>query len=532
MGKETIPNSNIVERRRVMKRIRKLSRRIRQLKYRCNELAHINRLPPELLIRIFLFLQSDFYEVQAGDYYRWTVVSHISRSWRALALGAKQLWTGTSEDMSEVESPWVAASLERSRPLKVDVVLRIDSREPQSRPIYCNPTTRTLCVNVVGHSCENYWGSSDIAERIRALEAPALEEFELTGTDQFGEPEDSADSDHSPPALFNSCAPYLQSIKIVGFNISLGSIPFQGMTSLTLRYKHEHYGVLSFRALFDFLRMNPALRLLHLEYALLDADDVDDDVPIHLPSLSSMTLFFPTRACIRLLSCLVVPPSCWAIIWGCSTPSDIRDVSSHIFFDAILSRLSNDPTEFNGLEFELGNDFVSFDLRRKIHWENETWAPEASIQIRFISPADADGISLTLPSLSSYSDVWSIQLCASPGGCSASTIEALMSSLSLLPSLLEMQPLDSPFLLALSDHLYANPLSFTKLNKIDVFTEDGVTPPLDSIDRLARALSIRKESKGNPIGLILNDSCGWAERGPYRDVLDRLRMVASELHIF
>ncbi|TFK67038.1 hypothetical protein BDN72DRAFT_743162, partial [Pluteus cervinus] len=77
-------------------RIHNLHCQIVQLKTQYNQLAPINRLPPELFTRIFLALQSNFRQVFSGKYYEWTVITQVSQSWRSLALESKQLWNAVS----------------------------------------------------------------------------------------------------------------------------------------------------------------------------------------------------------------------------------------------------------------------------------------------------------------------------------------------------------------------------------------------------------------------------------------------------
>ncbi|KAJ6581526.1 hypothetical protein B0H19DRAFT_983573 [Mycena capillaripes] len=73
--------------RKIDQEIDKYRESIRALQSRRNALSPIGRLPPEMLSRIFLFCSNP-------DSLSWIKeVSHISRHWRAVALGCPNLWS-------------------------------------------------------------------------------------------------------------------------------------------------------------------------------------------------------------------------------------------------------------------------------------------------------------------------------------------------------------------------------------------------------------------------------------------------------
>ncbi|TFK67042.1 hypothetical protein BDN72DRAFT_899326 [Pluteus cervinus] len=304
-GKRSSSNPIAAELKRLLKRIRKLYRRIRQLKTRLNALAPINRLPPELLIHIFLSLQSNFHEEYAVDYYKWTVITQVSRSWRNLASEAKQLWTVISHDTQVIESPWIAVFLDRSQPVHLDVVVNFDLYSEKlgllERVAEEKHRIRTLYVNVVGVTDE-------MREEFRALvhwlvtEMPVLEEFELKGVDEYNT--ERSPFDLPPTTFFNSLAPRLRSFQVVDINLGLRSLPFNGITTLKLWYGEDHRGELSLRALFAFLCVTH-LHVLELQHALFEEDnteEVDNLMPISLSSLSSLFINSTTHLCTKFLS--------------------------------------------------------------------------------------------------------------------------------------------------------------------------------------------------------------------------------------
>ncbi|TFK67015.1 hypothetical protein BDN72DRAFT_771317, partial [Pluteus cervinus] len=76
------------------KAIRQLYGQIQELKARRNSLAAISQLPPELLLRIFSFVQAQLFKDDLKRYYRWTAITHVSQQWRDVAIGQRSLWSG------------------------------------------------------------------------------------------------------------------------------------------------------------------------------------------------------------------------------------------------------------------------------------------------------------------------------------------------------------------------------------------------------------------------------------------------------
>ncbi|TFK67027.1 hypothetical protein BDN72DRAFT_899311, partial [Pluteus cervinus] len=526
----------LAEQKRILKRIRKLHRRIHRLKTWHNELAPINRLPPELLIRIFFGLQSNFLIESAEKYYAWIVVTHVSRSWRALALETKQLWSGISQTMEghELQSilPWGAMSVERSIPSKLDVAVTIGPRRALARiPAVFDQIhrIRTLQIKISGTSCERNWRLRQIIDWLRKTEAPVLEEFILEGSNIFEGQGSHTPADHSINTLFHSTAPRLRYFRINAFDLTLGTMNFQGITVLILRHAPGYHGLLSFRALFDFLSIT-RLNTLELQNALVDGDvhnEDDDPTPIHLPSLSTLLLYLPTHQCQRFLNHVVLPPSCEAAIWGHSTfnPDDIVAISPQEFLASVHPHFSHDPAAFTGrLTIKLKTDTISLCLRRKTNQGGHS-----VVLISFISQSLALGLAsgnwVSCPNLSVFSNVPSVKLEGSPHSHS---ITATISDLSRLPSLRKIH-MESPFITSISDHINSYPTSFPDLVRLSIILVDK---PPHSFDLLERALATRKKAELNPISLDLTGTRGWTEKKPFVEVLKRLRDVGCDLSVF
>ncbi|KAA1475995.1 hypothetical protein DENSPDRAFT_748347, partial [Dentipellis sp. KUC8613] len=88
------------------------------LRTRFNATAHVNRLPPEILARIFDFVQI-IYPLRArkrgkkkGAYVGWLRVSYVCRQWRSTALNHSHLWSNVDLGMG---SQWPGIFLSRAR---------------------------------------------------------------------------------------------------------------------------------------------------------------------------------------------------------------------------------------------------------------------------------------------------------------------------------------------------------------------------------------------------------------------------------
>ncbi|TFK59532.1 hypothetical protein BDN72DRAFT_865076 [Pluteus cervinus] len=523
MDKKTNTDFNAAERHRLERIIRKLSRRVLRLKSRYNEHAPINRLPPELLTRIFFMLQSNFFSVTPNAYYEWTVVTHVSRSWRALALETKTLWTGITQDANIEQSPWIATSLERSRPCTLDVVMELNPRYHLYEMHKIDPRRmRNLCVNI------SQWTETNpkIRNFLSVLEGEmsALEDLSLSGD----VPRRVVPRRDLIPIHLNFPAPHLKSIRINHFNSHVISIPFQGVTSLSICNGRGQCGTLTFGALLDFLRIS-RLETLKLEHALFEEDDADEDpTPIALPSLSSLVLELPAGQCVRLISHVVVLPSCQITLYGCSastfTAGSAQLTTIESFLNLILPHLPYVLSDFIGVDIDPRQDSIAFALRSKQDWEQRGWLGEPLLGMIESQPSGhRKGDWLPFPSLSRFSAVWSVFVGSSgrPPGEVYLGGGPLFSEVADLPCLTELQ-VSVEVLSSFIEHLCENNQSFSKLTHLAVWYADCL-PAL--IDELAKALASHTILGNKKIRVLLHGRPGWAEK---ESVLESIRFRSPE----
>ncbi|TFK67025.1 hypothetical protein BDN72DRAFT_843530 [Pluteus cervinus] len=517
------PHPIVTEQKRLAKRIKKLYRRINRLKTRHNELAFISRLPPELLTRIFSILQSNTREEYGQGYYKWAVVTQVTRPWRRLALGTKHLWNIVSHTTKTPQSPWVAVSLERSQPLSVDVVVDFDLTGEHLSFLNTiaqhNHRMRTTRVNITGWSTEKFRKLQHLLSWLE-VEAPLLTILKLTGTDATFEP------NITHFRFFNSLAPCLQSIHLTGINLYLHALPFRNITSLILLYPPGHQGVLSLSVLFDILRTT-RLQTLKLQYALSWRDDdpeLANPTPIPIPSVSILFLDLPPHQCTTLLSHLVVPPSCSVFIWGCflPNPGNVQVPTTQAFFDTTLAYFSSDPTEFIALDITIQETVVTFGLRRQQDFQGGAWTDSISLEIGFAYPRTATGESLSFPSLSPFSNMWAVLLSGSPRDPADTAISELISTVSTLPALAEVA-LSTDAVAGFSNHLHNNSGSFGSVVLLVICINSMEENPVPPLRELERVLTKYKEIRSDRIAVRLEVVLGWTEKNQLPELFNRLR---------
>ncbi|TFK62603.1 hypothetical protein BDN72DRAFT_964436 [Pluteus cervinus] len=503
------------ERKRLLKRIRKVDRRIPQLKVRYYSLIPISRLPPELLIRIFFFVQSNFRDVYGVDYYKWTVITQVSQSWRTLALETKLLWNVISHNTKTIEPRWITPSLDRSRSLHIHVVVKFDWAGEQlgllERIAGENHRIRSLYVDVGTRGSMR--GNLKALSGFLAMEVPVLEWFVLRGVDRNqGE---RAILDPLTTPLFNSVAPRLKCLRVLNANLGLHSLPFNRITILRLYYPQGHRGELSLRTLFAFLRVT-RLEVLCLRNVLSDQpndNDIDSLEPISFTSLSSLYLSAHTHHCTTFLSHVVIPPSCLTKLrtWAHAPFTTIPPT----LLGTLTARLSDDLTQFIGLDLciEKSYAYTSFGLRKEGDYEDGKWQYDPLVDIRLMG---AQNFYSSFPSLALFSNVWSVILTGS--NFELSVVTALLE----LPSL-ELIQIEAGFVTVFSNYLYDNPNSFAKLRALEVTSTQRHPPLLEDLERVL--IRLQDLGRDEITVTLYGTEDGWDDSEPFPDLLDRLGMV-------
>ncbi|TFK58652.1 hypothetical protein BDN72DRAFT_851664 [Pluteus cervinus] len=487
---------NTAERQRIKKRLRKLYRRVNRLTARLNDLAPINRLPPELITRVFFFLQTDI-ETAGAAYYRWTDVTRVSRYWRNLALEAKFLWSGVNYTTVVPESRWAALSLEHSRPHHLDVVMEVTSIGPDfalTQAIVQDMSRIrslqiTLGLNMIPQAVDDAVGSCLAAlTRSFGLDAPVLEDFSVHGN-ELSTAENSGYFP-TPGIIFSSNAPNLTSIDIWHLYFPITSLPFPNLTELKVRYETPT-PVLSFEMLFKVLR-ETRLNILKLFYSLFGEDYIreeDSAERIALPTLTQLDFRGSPSQCNFILTKVVVKPSCQITIKARTFDSEVLggDPDPQGFIDEIISCIPQSLTNLNRIDVTISEDLdgVTLDLWRESQLKAGSFEIESAVQVSYWLPTTHENVDwLPFPSSLQLSKVWFVMLLCRAPSWTLPARNSVIDCVSKLPSLSHII-LEDLFVDSLAVTLLAHPESFEKLGSLQIIC-DGQLP--SCLEKLYNAL--------------------------------------------
>jgi hypothetical protein len=110
-------------RQKIFDEIKSLEESTRALKFRCNTLAPISRLPPETLATIFTFLSTSTWNEEAF-HLEWIRVAHVCRQWREVALNHPRFWSHIN--FTKLTSAGIAEILARAKMAPLHMHLEVD----------------------------------------------------------------------------------------------------------------------------------------------------------------------------------------------------------------------------------------------------------------------------------------------------------------------------------------------------------------------------------------------------------------------
>ncbi|TFK70208.1 hypothetical protein BDN72DRAFT_839407 [Pluteus cervinus] len=304
-----------VERYLLDKEITELDEKLQILRAKRNRLSPISSLPPELLTRIFSFVQRQTY----WDAYEWTAVTHVCQDWRIHALGTATLWRRIVHDSSyprprNGSQPAALTILQRSGKCKLDVDVYQSYTLPRDLTLLFTilaelPRIKTLRLSL---RPESYCMDSPELQKLALIlcnPAPVLEEFRFSSliltSGEEGMHRLGFDNDL---VWFNGVSPQLRSI-ILSFSPSdLVGLHGQNLTNLELRNTGQSR--VSFSALLDLLSEAKGLKTISLDHAF----SFEGGTPIQpissrvsLGALSSSDLSFDLPELVYFLTTIAVP---------------------------------------------------------------------------------------------------------------------------------------------------------------------------------------------------------------------------------
>ncbi|KAI0264919.1 hypothetical protein BC834DRAFT_881129 [Gloeopeniophorella convolvens] len=150
--------------------------RLRTVYAQINTLLPISLLPPELLSRVFRFLQDEDNSLVSSRQLGWVAVTHVCRQWRRLvALGDASLW-GRIGGPRSFHQKWFLEMLARSKCAPIDVTISLPVPPPETLHVlsYHISRVRTLFLCCYGPCLYD--------AKVHALlrsEAPVIEELNM-----------------------------------------------------------------------------------------------------------------------------------------------------------------------------------------------------------------------------------------------------------------------------------------------------------------------------------------------------------------
>ncbi|VDC07021.1 unnamed protein product [Peniophora sp. CBMAI 1063] len=149
--------------------------------------AIVARLPPELLLRIFLMIHQEYHWDPFEKAPPCSAVSHVCRQWRAVALGTSQLWTRIPLHSAS----WTYQCLARSRDNYVEAVTKFlaydDEAARQLLMLVCSELHRIskllISTSTSYDDCEKLL--DELYTALSSKPAPKLRELEISISDDI-----------------------------------------------------------------------------------------------------------------------------------------------------------------------------------------------------------------------------------------------------------------------------------------------------------------------------------------------------------
>ena len=313
-----------VVRRTIDKEIEKMEEVVRALKARRNRLAAISRLPVEVLSEIFAWRATTL--TSGSKQLEWIKeVTHISRHWRAVAIGCPRLWTSIVFS----RPAWVEEMLKRSKigTLVIDARLGYDpareSVEAACLAVSNISRVRKLTMDAGGDSLHKVFKNvPKSAPILQALVLSASPDWVNRRVFHYTVPSE----------LFGDDTSQLRRLELTDCDINWASPLLRGLTHLKL-HKTSIYTSRPSTALFlDVLRQLPALRSLDLQDVLPNGSSVVSQQRIViLPPLKYLNISGSVAECSNALRHLSLSSSA-VVKLTCQRMTASSDLSNILTF--------------------------------------------------------------------------------------------------------------------------------------------------------------------------------------------------------
>lgn len=284
--------------------IRKYEEAVRDLKSQRNTLAPIAKLPPELLSKIFLFCAA----ACASKYKQslaWIKVSHVSKHWRAVAIGCPNLWSS----VVFFSGSWAHEMLRRSK--MAPLIIKADLTLMTPKMI---ATVQNALKHITRVTDLHFTASSGTMDKLLGnLEhaAPLLQTLSISHT--YPSYHYKNERYVFPDTFLKGDAPKLEKLELVGCSIPWNSTIFHNLTHLKIFDTGAQFCP-SLDQLVEALDKMPKLECLDLTDCLpiLPVDAISVSAPlrvVELPRLQQLKLCSQTLESANVLNHISFPAS-------------------------------------------------------------------------------------------------------------------------------------------------------------------------------------------------------------------------------
>jgi hypothetical protein len=307
-----------------------------------NVLAPVSRLPPELLLQIFLACRDLCADSAppnkprvgaSADRDAWLALTQVSHQWRQVALKAPMLWNHI--DLINAQSSARAEQRAALVPLTLRSDLVSSGSLAAAQAFFAANLGRTRRIDL-------RLRPRQLEDLVPALSAPAPVLASLNLRVEL--PMGARTTYELPDALFGAQrAPKLAALSLYGCSFAEGSLHLAGLTSLSLSQRPSS-ARMSAQGLLDLLARNRGLVSLTLEHVLpafaaQGVEEVQAEMAVALPALRSLRVEDIVESCTTLLSVLIIPSDAHVT---CRTMAGLSAL------DGLLSAIGAHYTQGNG----------------------------------------------------------------------------------------------------------------------------------------------------------------------------------------
>jgi len=280
--------------------IRKYEDAVRQLKSQRNLLAVVAKVPPEIISKIFMFCAASC--ASELNTLAWIKVAHVSRHWRAVALGCPALWSTPVFSSSK----WAHEMIKRSKMAPLTIKADLSLMTPKMIEAVQNALKHISRTTHLQFTASN----GTIDKLLGHLEQPAPFLESLSVSNSYPNYHHLVERYAFPDSFLQGDAPRLRDLELIRCSIPWDSALFHSLSHLKICDTGlQRPSIDEMVALFQKM---PSLESLDLSDCLptLPVDAVAAPAPIavvNLALLSHVQLCGETLECANLLNHISFP---------------------------------------------------------------------------------------------------------------------------------------------------------------------------------------------------------------------------------